>query len=394
MNILIAAETYYPNINGAAYFAQRLVYHLTKKGHRILVIAPSQGFHDGFETHEGADVFRVRSVAVPYDKFRICLPLGIKNSLRKVIKDFQPDIIHLQCHFTIGKTVLNIGQESKIAIIGTNHFVPENILPYFHLPKRIDKFTATKLWKYFNKVYGRLSIITAPTQSAADVAHRNGFKKKILPISNGIDLEKFKPGEKNSDLRKKYGIPDRPVLIYVGRLDKEKNLDLLIRAFSRANRATDFHFVIVGKGQLRVELEKIVKREGVGNNVIFTGFVPDEELPEMYKLASCFGIASTAELQSIATMEAMAAGLPVVGVNAMALPELIHHGENGFLFETGDVCSAAKYLETIFTDELRRDSMSKKSLDIIKKHDIRNTVQQYEDLYLQAQNEMANHSRK
>ena len=109
--------------------------------------------------------------------------------------------------------------------------------------------------------------------------------------------------------------------------------------------------------------------------------MPDEDLPNLYKIADCFIIAGTAELQSLVTMEAMASGLPVVGVNAMALPELIHDGENGYLFELDNIESLTQSLIKILSDEKLRKQMGDKSLEIIQAHDINNSMVTFESLY-------------
>jgi glycosyltransferase involved in cell wall biosynthesis len=111
------------------------------------------------------------------------------------------------------------------------------------------------------------------------------------------------------------------------------------------------------------------------------GFIPDDELPGLYSISSCFINACIAELQCIAAMEAMATGLPVIAANAVALPELVHHGENGLLFEVDNTKQMATHITNIFSDENLRREMSQKSLKIIEKHDIKNVISEFESLY-------------
>jgi glycosyltransferase involved in cell wall biosynthesis len=128
-------------------------------------------------------------------------------------------------------------------------------------------------------------------------------------------------------------------------------------------------------------LEHLADELGISGHVTFAGFVPDIDLPNLYCITDAFIIAGIAELQSIVTMEAMASGLPVVGVNAVALPELIHDGENGFLFENGDIKSLAEKMTKILSDESLRKQMGVKSLEIIAKHDIHKIIDEFEALY-------------
>lgn len=383
MKIVIAADTYYPHVNGASYFTQRLAFYLKQRGHNILVIAPSLNFSSEFFIHEGIKVFGVSSIPIPGHKdFRSSLLAFLsRNKIGNAIKEFNPDIIHLQSHFFINKVVLKIAQDRKKPVIGTNLFMPENLVHYLHLPPGLEKKVIKAAWKQFTRVFNKLDGITAPTRTAANLAEKIGFSKKIFPISCGIDLKKYNPDNNGDYLRKKYKIPSKPILLYLGRLDKEKNVDFILSALTLALKKIDFHFVIAGKGKRKQKLEKLAQDLNIEKNVTFTGFVSDEDKPNLYGLADCFVIAGDAELQSIATMEAMASGLPVIGIKAIALPELIRHGENGYLFKAGDKESLAEYIVNILSDKILRERMSKRSQNIIKEHDINVSILKFESLY-------------
>jgi len=169
--------------------------------------------------------------------------------------------------------------------------------------------------------------------------------------------------------------------MYVGRLDGEKHVDELIKALPLVREKVDAQLVIVGSGQLRAQLVELAKREHVYDNVVFTGFIKDDDLPKVYAACDVFCIAGTAELQSIVTMEAMATGKPVVAANAMALPYLVHDGVNGYTFEPGDIETLAARLIELLTDNPKREVMGQKSLEIVARHDIQQTITTYEQLY-------------
>lgn len=141
--------------------------------------------------------------------------------------------------------------------------------------------------------------------------------------------------------------------------------------------------VIAGFGREEINLKKLASELNIEKSITFTGFVTEEDKPNLYKIADCFAIAGIAELQSIVTMEAMASGLPVIAVDAMALPHLVKHGENGFLFQLHDIESISKHIVNIFSDQELRSIMSKKSLEIIKDHDLDKVIKEYESLYHQ-----------
>ena len=154
----------------------------------------------------------------------------------------------------------------------------------------------------------------------------------------------------------------------MGRLDKEKNLDLVLRALGRLPRRIPIHFAIAGTGAQHDQLERLVDRLHLRDRVTMLGFVPNADLPALYRAAHCFVMAGTAELQSIATMEAMASGLPVLAADAMALPELVHDAENGYLFDRDDPEGLCVRMQALFTDEELRRRMAEASLALIQKH--------------------------
>jgi 1,2-diacylglycerol 3-alpha-glucosyltransferase len=382
MKILIAAESYYPNTDGASYSAHRLAQSLKSKGHAVMAVAPSKTLRTGLEMRDGISVFGVRSYPIlVYKNFRISPPVFTKKSIEKAVRDFDPDVIHIQSHFFVCEQVFRVAKKMGVPIVGTNHFMPENLIHYFPVPKSWKKGLKNSAWRKFKSVYEKLDIVTTPTVTAAKLAKGIGLDKEIIPVSNGIDLSRFKPQNEGEYLRDKYALGRDPIFLYVGRLDKEKNLDKILKALALVPKEMEFRFAIAGKGAEGARLKKITKGLRLEKRVVFLGFVPDEDLPNLYPLADCFIIAGMAELQSIVTMEAMASGLPVLAVNAVALPELVHHGENGFLFEINELKQIADYIVKIISDQDIRKEMSQKSLDIIKEHDIIEVISKFESFY-------------
>ncbi len=383
MRILLATDTYYPSVNGAAYFTQRLATGLARQGHWVAVMAPGPTLRNDVRTYDGVTVYGIRSISVPvYPDLRLSPALLARKAIRDYVRAIRPDVIHIQNHFMIGKEVAAVARRYRIPVMGTNHFMPENLVHYFHLPPFAERWLKTYGWRRFAQVYRRLDLVTTPTRTARSLIEDMGIDKDIVPVSCGIDLQRFSPANDGGHLREKYGVPQgRPVLLYVGRLDHEKRLDLLLEALPAIVGATDAQLVLVGMGKLRRVLEATASSKGVADHVTFAGFVPDEELPDFYGIGDLFVIAGIAELQSIATMEAMASGLPVVAVDAMALPELVREGENGYLFADGDTDTLARRAIEILSDPGLRVRMGRRSLEIIAAHDERRTLGEYEALY-------------
>lgn len=157
---------------------------------------------------------------------------------------------------------------------------------------------------------------------------------------------------------------------------------MILRAIAALDPALDVRFDIVGSGDQRRNLEQVTDELGLSERVHFHGHTSDEELRSLLTNASLFAIASIAELQSIATMEAMASGLPIVAADAVALPHLVHDGENGYLFRPGDVEDLAAKLTTVLTQSPEeRLRMQQASLEGVKVHDMRRTLDTFEALY-------------
>jgi len=386
MKILIASDTFYPSINGASYFTKRLATMLAKRGHEVFVFAPSKNLKDNISIHDNVTVYGIRSISVPiYPNFRISPLFWARKVIKKHIQEIRPDIIHIQNHFMIGKGVALAAQELNIPIVGTNHFMPENLMHYFHLPKFTESYLKKFGWHQFAEVYKQLDAITTPTKTAARLIESLDLGKDIIPVSCGIDLKRFNPNNNGEYLKKKFNIPQKcSIMLYVGRLDKEKKIELIIRSLPEIIKNVNVHLVIAGVGKLKTQLEALAQRLGVRNNITFTGFVADNDLPNLYRVAGLFVIAGIAELQSIVTMEAMASGLPILAVDAMALPELAHNKENGYLFSNGDNKMLSLLAIKIFSDKKLQERMSRKSLEIIQAHDIDRTIEKYESLYHQA----------
>ena len=382
MKILIATDTYYPDVNGAAYFTYRLATILAKRGHNVFVMCSSRSFKNMVSNDNGVTVYGIRSIHIPvYQNFRIS-PLFIPGTVRRAVEEISPDIVHIQNHFIIGKRAVSTAKKLGIPVIGTNHFMPENLVHYLHLQKIPERWLRKFAWRQCIRTLEQLDFVTTPTKTAVALLKNAGFSKDVMPISCGIDLERFKPTNDGLYLKRIFAIPiNKPVLLYVGRLDKEKRIDIILRALPDILRVTNVHLVLAGIGKEKQKLEKLTEKLGIQKAVTFTGFVPDKDLQNIYRIADLFVMAGVAELQSIVTLEAMASGLPVVAVNAMALPELVHDGENGYLFSDGDSQMLAEKVIAILSNQPMRAQMSKRSIEIIKDHDINKTIEKYESIY-------------
>ncbi|WP_240977208.1 glycosyltransferase [Planctomonas sp. JC2975] len=378
LKVLIGADTFAPDVNGAARFAERLAAGLVARGHEVHVVAPSASRKHGtwIEEHEGQRMVMHRLPSwrwYPHDWLRFTLPWFIKQRSARVLDEVKPDVVHFQSHIVVGRGLSVEAKKRGIRLIGTNHFMPENLLDFAPIPKWLQQWSIGLAWKAAERSFSRAAAVTTPTHKAAEFLERNTGLRGVYAISCGIDAQKYTPSfEPRTENR----------VIFVGRVTGEKQIDVLIRAISLLPGDLDTKLEIVGGGDQLKNLEQLTHQLGISDRVTFTGYVSDDELREAYTRATVLAMPSIAELQSIVTMEAMASALPVVAANAMALPHLVHDGENGYLFQPGNAHELADKLEHIFRmpqDELT--AMKKESLRLIAAHDIERTLNTFECLY-------------
>ena len=214
--------------------------------------------------------------------------------------------------------------------------MPENLFDYIPRPLRPagSVVISAVTWKHWMRVYNRLDCVFAPSHSCLTMLRRVGLTAPAEVVSNGIDLRRHSKASAPEFIYRKYGIrPDVPTFLSVGRLEKDKKVDLIIKATARAAASAEVQTVLVGRGKDEGEFRELAKRLGLEGTLVFTGYVPDEDLPLLYNVGDVYIGAGAAELQGLAVMEAMASGLPILVANSFALPELLEEGVNGFLFE-------------------------------------------------------------
>jgi len=381
MKILIAADLHWPTINGVATFSRNLAMGLAARGHEVVVIAPSQNGRRHKEIDENYVIERTRALPFPfYQNFRISLMP--QAEVKSIIEKFQPDVIHLQSVLGNGRAALNYGKKLGIPIVATNHAMPENLLDNLRLIAPFTRSINYIMKEYGTRFHNNTDYMTLPTQAAIDMFDDIEIRVPIKAISNGIDLSKFRPGKVSAELLKKYKIPaDVPVVTYLGRLDSEKHVSILVRAFAQVLKKTKAHLMIVGSGNDAEDLQKLAIKLNIADKVTMTGRIPEEDKPEIHRIGKVFVTPSPVELQCIAMLEAMASGLPVIGVNDGALHELAQDGKNGYLVKTDDVDAIAEKVVKLLGDEKLREKMAKESVKIAKTHDIEHTLDEFEEIY-------------
>lgn len=375
--VLISTDTYPPDVNGAAYFTHRLATGLAERGNDVHVVCQSDTGPATADVVDGVVVHRLRSAPIlVHPTMRVTVP----TRLDRLVAAIDPDVLHTQGHFVVGRAAIAAARRRGVPVVATNHFMPDNLFQFGHIPERLRAGAGRMAWRDFARIYDRADRITTPTPLAAKLLSDQGFGREVEPVSCGIDLVRFRPhAEPKAWARRLFGLPDRPTILFVGRLDEEKHLTELVRALPYVLNTTDAQVALVGQGNQRAELERLAGRIGVAERVSFLGFVPDEEMPQTFAAADVFAMPGVAELQSIATLEAMASGLPVVAADAMALPHLVDG--NGYLFAPGDVMGLAGHLTAILTDDALRARLGRVSRELALTHDHQTSLARFEQIY-------------
>ena len=383
MRILIAASSNYIAFHGQAIFTINLAEGLARNGHTVMVAAGSERGYPYQSEINGVQLQAFRALSLKIIHPDSYVPIFPSFSAGRVLDSFKPDIIHIQDHYPLSRAMVFAAHRRKIKLVGTNHFMPDNLAAYIPIVSRIKPLYNWVLWHWMREVYDRVDAVAGPSQIAAKILKEVGVKPDVVPISCGVNMNFFRPisGLDRLGWRKTYGIdPTKIVFFFVGRVDREKRLEVIIHAVHQLGRE-DLHFVIAGNGAAKVDLMELVKKLGLDEKVRFTGFIPNSDLPSILNSIDIFTMPGDAELLSIASLQAMACARPMLVADAVALPELVSNDWNGMLFQPGSVEDAARCMVALATHPEKWSSMGAASFERVIPHSLENIVHRYEDLY-------------
>lgn len=427
MRIAYLTDTYLPETNGIVTSIRNFTENLAKDGHQILIIAPKAGRkHD--HPVDNITIKRYPSFSFASNKdTHIAYPYvaSIISDLRK----FKPDIVHIQTPMSIGVSGLMAAKILGIPSIQTYHsYIPDfmtYLSPYnlLGIGRAADAIASTKVvkkiiesdayrkldqingdmakkseiirglkrlsrkfsrkgeptfsdrfaWDFTRFLYGKSDIVLTPSKVLAKLLTKHRVPVPVYDMSNGIEFHFFAK-------KKDYHI--RNNMIYVGRLGLEKGTDVVVKAFALAHKENpDLKLDIYGEGPAKEDLVRLVKKLEIEDHVGFVGFVSRAEIKKTLKRHDFFVTASTMETQGLVILEAMAAGLPIIGVDALAVPELVHDGENGYLVEPKNPKQMAEAMLRLTESPTRNKQFGQKSLEMAEVHDLPNCAAKLERVY-------------
>ncbi|MCD8065752.1 MAG: glycosyltransferase [Oscillospiraceae bacterium] len=374
MRILLTTDWFLPEINGVVTSVLGLRRELEREGHSVLILTLS---HNRTSHQEGSVIY-IASVSIDEIYPGARERLRIDPAWLKKITDWRPDIVHSQCEFSTFGIAKRISRALDIPLVHTYHTIYEDYAHYVIPVRRMGRQAARLLTR---KACGSVDWVIAPTRKVEKLLLGYGVATPVSVVPSGLNMERFRRAKASN--RGDWGIaPDETLLIYVGRLAKEKNLDEIIRCLCDC-RTERLALLIVGDGPHRAALEREAEAAPENIKIRFTGAVPSSQVADYYAMGDLFVCASQSEAQGLTYIEAAASGLPLLCKRDDCLGSVLVSGENGWQYadERDFLAALAAFISA---DKTRRAALSAASRRIAARYDIRTTVPQILNVYAQA----------
>lgn len=323
MNIGYFTDSYRPYTSGVVRSIETFTRELKKLGHQVYIFAP---MYKDCEKEPG--VFRYLSVPSPTNQdFTLAIPISLRA--RPLVRKLKLDIIHVHSPFLMGRLGAHVARAERIPLVYTYHTLYDKYVHYVPFAQELSSKVVQKIATDFSN---RCDLVIVPTSVIGEVIRQNGVRTPLVNIPTGIEIDDYRKGD-SQWLRQTYRIPEHHrILLFVGRIGQEKNIEFLIRAFYQVQqRLPDTTLVLVGGGPQEQELKELVAALGISEKVVFTGTLEKKLVINCYLGADLFVFASVTETQGLVIGEAKAAGLPVVAIDAFGVKEMVTHGHSGFL---------------------------------------------------------------
>ncbi len=340
MNVLMMTNTFTPFVGGVSRSVTAFTDELRKMGHRVVVVAPQ--FEGAPESEE--DVIRIPAIQ-HFNGSDFSLVLPVPGYLSTRLEEFKPDIVHSHHPHLLGGTAVRIASRFECPLVFTYHTMYEHYLHYVPAhAKRLHQFVINFVTGYCNLC----DHVIAPSGSVADIIQARGVEAPIDIVPTGVYAERFERGDGRA-FRRLRGIPEQAFVAgYVGRLAPEKNLSFLAEAVGRfVARVVDGHFLVVGSGPSEQNVREVFDRQRNSDRLRLVGSLEGQALIDAYHAMDVFVFASHTETQGMVLTEAMAAGRPVVAIDAPGVREVVRDRENGRLIRSEDARAFAEALEGI-----------------------------------------------
>jgi len=372
MKIGMFTDTWLPKANGVGVSLASFKKELEARGNEVYIFAPGER-----NAEENGAIYYKSRITSAYPGFRLAFYTPAHSRTKNFIRKHNIEILHMHTPGPIGIRAVLASRALNLPLIFTYHTWLPDLMVY--APSFLSSFpwsihkkwhgAEDAVWSYTRWLFRRSDAVIVPTNVIKGelLKHcQKGEMKKIFVVPTGIDLERFNPYVDGRSIRRSLGLENCRIMIHVGRVAKEKRLETLIEVAPFIKKEIpDCIFMIVGTGPAEEYYKSRVKERGLSDRFIFTGYVPDDELPAYYAAADLFVFPSKFETQGLCALEAMACGIPVAASCCKALPEFVEDGKNGFLFDPEDKDS--------FMEAIRKGL----SADERIKKNARNTAEMY-----------------
>lgn len=376
MNILLVTETYLPFIAGVSTSSDSIARFMVSRGHTVTLVSPKAVIAGEVQKLSGLSLVTTPSVHDPLyrGKPMTIFPFGFP-SINGLMNAHRFDVVHIQEPGSLGISALWAAKIHRIPVVGALHFTPEQVARMITGGKT-NRFIQWLVERYIHSVYQSYNAIMVPTQTFVDFLRTLGVGVRAEVVSNGVYTDVYTPSKKQRNLTKK-----SLRILYIGRLDKDKNVMTLINALQYTEPSVVL--VIAGTGKDKRTLMERARFLHVDSRIEWKGTITEKEMVELYHDVDCFVLMAEFEVQSIVTLQALASGLPVLGARAGALPELIHDGENGYTVDSHDAKGLAKKIDELLDHPETRRRMGKASRAISLLHHKPTALAKLEALYME-----------
>jgi len=340
MRIALFTETFLPKVDGIVTRLRHTVEQLQKQGDQVLVVCPDGGLRE----HKGAKIYGVSGIPLPlYPELKLAIP---RPSIRRVLEKFQPDLIHVVNPAVLGVGGIYYAKVMNIPLIASYHT---------HLPQYLQHYNLAAfegiLWELLKLAHNQASLNLCTSTAMVEELTNHGIERVDL-WQRGVDTDMFQPQLASRQMRSRLsgGFPDAPLLLYVGRVSAEKQIEEIKPVLEAIPEA---RLAIVGDGPNRLALEEYF----AGTATNFVGYLQGLELASAYASADAFVFPSRTETLGLVLLEAMAAGCPVVAARSGGIPDIVTDGVNGYLFDPNDAEGAITATKQLLETQGEREKM-------------------------------------
>ncbi|BBJ28894.1 glycosyltransferase family 4 protein [Athalassotoga saccharophila] len=358
MNVGMMTDTYIPQINGVATSVHLFKNYLEGMGDKVYVFAP-------VVPNEEPNTFKVSGLKFFFEpQHRFAVPLSQK--ILKISSKINLDILHSHAPFSMGFQAIRLSEKIGIPHVHTYHTLLTEYRHYLPMPLRPTENAVKEFSMWFCNM---VDAVIAPTQKIKEELEDYGVKVPIYTLPTGIDVKNFQRSLRYS-IREKHGIPhDDKIVLFVGRIAKEKNIFFILEAFLELRkRIKNATLVLVGDGPEKIEIMHRANQLGIRDKIVFTGYLPRDEIIEYYRQSDIFAFASVTETQGLVVLEALAAGLPVVAVAKEGVGDVLVGGKGCFLVDEPVVKPFVDNMEKILKDDALRMRLSDEGLNYVNQY--------------------------